>query len=300
MNLSTGLERYLRFHRSEGSSAHTLSWHGLSIRQFVAYLAANAHSGDTDDLAAEDLRGYIDDLRDQGLSPASVATKVRSIKAWGKWLLTEEYLARDPFAKVKRPKVDDIPKAIFTPEEVVRLLSRCDRRRLTGARDYALILLLLSTGLRAGEVLAIQESDIDAEKNLITVRRGKGGKFRVVPLSRPVEKALFRYLEHPQRPRHGRVPQVFLSRFGNPLTLDGLERTLQVRGEAVGVHANPHKFRHTAAVEYLRQGGRLETLRVMLGHSSLMMTLHYARLAGVDLVSAHEQADPLRSLKTRL
>jgi integrase/recombinase XerD len=67
-----------------------------------------------------------------------------------------------------------------------------------------------------------------------------------------------------------------------------------------GIHCNPHKFRHTAAITYLRNGGRVETLRAMLGHSKIDQTLHYARIAGVDLAAAHELADPARSLKTRV
>lgn len=75
---------------------------------------------------------------------------------------------------------------------------------------------------------------------------------------------------------------------------------LRRRGRRAGVHANPHKWRHSAAIQYLRGGGRIETLKALLGHTTLDMTLHYARIAGVDLTSAHAVADPARSLKTRV
>jgi integrase/recombinase XerD len=67
-----------------------------------------------------------------------------------------------------------------------------------------------------------------------------------------------------------------------------------------GVHCNPHKWRHSSAIQYLRNGGKVESLRAMLGHTTLTMTLHYARIAGVDLAAAHETADPARSLKVRV
>ncbi|MDP9374949.1 MAG: tyrosine-type recombinase/integrase [Chloroflexota bacterium] len=245
------------------------------------------------------LRGYSERLRGWGLAQASVATKVRSLKAFGRSLAAEEYVARDPFARMRRTRVDDAPVVTLTPGEVDRLLVACDRRRPTGARDFAIMLLLFSTGLRAGEVLGLRADDLDPDKGLIVVRRGKGGRFRVVPLGRAVEKALYRYLDHPGRRALGDGSRVFLTDEGTPLTMRGLQVMLRRRGQAAGIHANPHKWRHSAAVQYLRGGGRIEALKALLGHSTLDMTLHYARIAGVDLAAAHATADPARSLKVR-
>jgi integrase/recombinase XerD len=74
---------------------------------------------------------------------------------------------------------------------------------------------------------------------------------------------------------------------------------LHRKGQELGIRANPHLWRHTAARHYLRNGGRVEALRVMLGHSTLDMTLHYARLEGADLTAAHETADPASKLRGR-
>ncbi len=300
MDVTTGLARYLRHHRAEGSTAKTQENHTISIGQFVAWLAREGRSGDLDDLDADSLRTYIEQLRARGLAQASVATKVRSLKAFGKWLVREEYLGKDPFGRVGQTKVDDTAKAALSPDEVDRLLATCDRRRVVGARDFALILLLFSTGLRAGEVVALRRDDLDGDKGLITVRRGKGGKFRVVPLGRPVERALDKYLDHPRRRRYERSPLLFLTDDGSPLDPNHLWHLLERRGKRAGVHAHPHKFRHSAAIQYLRSGGRVETLKAMLGHTTLDMTLHYARIVGLDLSTAHETCDPARSLKTRV
>lgn len=297
MDIIKATERYLRWHRSEGHSPKTLEWHTLGLGQFRAYLESQRHSLDIEDLASDDLRGFIDELRGRKLTQNSVATKARSVKAFGKWLVGEDYLSKDPFTKVSQPPIDKKAKETFTPEEVDRLLKSCDRKSVTGARDFAAMLLMFSTGLRASEVLGLQVTDIDSDKGLITVRRGKGGKFRVVPLGRPVERALERYLDHKQRPDH---TMVFLSREGEPWSVAGLKAQMTRRGERVGVHCHAHKFRHSAAITYLRSGGRIETLKAMLGHTTLDMTLHYARIAGVDLTEAHATADPARSLKVRV
>lgn len=162
------------------------------------------------------------------------------------------------------------------------------------------MLLLFSTGLRAAEIVGLREADIDADQGLLVVRRGKGGKFRVVPLGRPVEKALLKYLAHPRREQQPQGNSLFLTDEGDPMGVNTLQLMLRRRGRQAGAHATPHKWRHSAAIQYLRGGGRVEALKAMLGHSTLDMTLHYARLAGADLTMAHERADPVKSLKIRV
>lgn len=299
MDVDRALERYLRHHRTEGSTQKTLAWHRLSIGQFAQFLKDQGHSGDVEDLAADDLRGWIEQLQDKGLSQSSVATKVRSVKALGKWLVAEEYAPRDPFARVKRPREDEQPVTILSPDEVGRLLACCDRKRAEGARDFALLLLLYSTGIRASELLGLQVPDINWDQSMVTVRRGKGGKPRVVPLGRMVERAVTKYLNHPKRRDQGQGA-VLLTAGGAPLHQDGLTAIMRRRGRDAGVRCHPHQFRHTCGVQYLRSGGRVEVLQALFGHQRLEMTLRYARIAAPDVVADHDIADPARSIKVRV
>ena len=133
---------------------------------------------------------------------------------------------------------------------------------------------------------------------LATIRQGKGKKSRVIPLGPKVEKALTRYLDYTNRPDNSDGP-LFLTDDGEPRAYTDLKEVFKRKERKTGIHANPHKFRHSAAIQYLRSGGRVETLRTMLGHSTLDMTLHYARIAGVDLTAAHETADPTKALKSK-
>lgn len=174
MDLTTGIDRYLRHHRVEGSSAKIHDWHALSPGQFAAHMRAAGHGPGVADPRADDPRDHIDQLRDRGLAPSSIATKARSIKAWGKWLVAEDYVGRDPFGGVEQPRVDDEAKEALTLDEADRLLATCDRQRLTGARDFAHMPLPFGTGLRAGEALGLCPADIDRDTGLIVVRRGKG------------------------------------------------------------------------------------------------------------------------------
>lgn len=297
MDIQGGIERYWRYHRASNSTAKTLAGHRYALGKLVA-----AVGGETplEALSADSLRGVLLGLSESGLAPHSVASVAKAIKAWSRWLADEEYVPKDPFARVRLPRTDDAAKPIFTVAEVEALLASCKGPSRTARRDAACILLLFSTGLRATELCNLRVEDVDWEQGSITVRRGKGGKGRVVPLGPRVALALQRYLDSRlRRPRPG-IDALFLTVTGKSMTYAALEQALEVRGQQAGVHANPHKFRHTCAVLYLRNGGKLETLRLLLGHSDLKMTLHYARLAGVDVCNGHQQADPANLLKGRV
>ena len=299
MDIAQALRRYERHHLAVGRSPRTIDYHRDCIaRSLLPFLQTRGHSLTIADLTVDDVLDWIDDQRQRGLAQKTISTRVISVKAFTRWLVAEEWLDRDPLRKLQVPKVDVTPKSTLPLEDIERLLKVCDRTTLTGCRDFAMLLLLFSTGLRASELVNLQVSDLDWHQNLITVRRGKGGKFRVVPLGAKVAKALDRYLNHPKRP--AQATTVFLTNVGSPLQYKTLQTALIRLEERTGIHCNAHKFRHSAAITYLRNGGRVETLRAMLGHSTLDMTLHYARIAGVDLAAAHETADPVKSLKTRV
>ncbi len=291
--MEKSLQRYLRWHRSAGHSPKTIRHHETTIRLFIGWCAEEGYSTAIDDLDADTARAWIEHQRSRGLSDHSIATRIRSLRAWTHWLVEEEWLPKDPFRRLKVPKADDTAKDTLSPADVDKLLAICDRRTVTGQRDFAIMLLLFSTGLRAAELSGLQVEDVDWQRGLITVRRGKGGKFRVVPLGGKVERALDRYLDGRE------TGPLFLTKDGEPLSYAALREILRRRGNKAGVRANPHKWRHSAAIQYLRSGGRVENLRAMLGHSTLDMTLHYARVAGVDLAEAHQTVDPTKALKSR-
>lgn len=296
--MERSLQRYLRHHRAAGHSTRTVWYHETTIDLFIRWIKGKGYSTAIEDLDADVVREWVEDQQARNLSPATLASRVKSLKAFTNWLAEEEYLDRDPLRKLKVPKVGDIPKDIFAPRDVDKLIAVCKRQSLTGARDIAIMLLLFSTGLRATELCNLRQSDVDWNQGLITIQRGKGKKYRVVPLGVKVERALERYLNHKERPEQENG-FLFLNIQGEPLCYKALKEMLRRRGEKAGVHANPHKWRHSASIQYLRMGGRVENLRTMLGHSKLEMTLHYARIAGVDLTTAHQTTDPTKSLKTK-
>lgn len=291
--------QYLRWHRSVGHSGRTVWFYETTLDLLRRWLETQGHSTKIDDLHISTVRDWIAGMQERELSPATIASRVRAVKAFAHWLAEEELLERDPLRKLKVPRVGEIAKATLTPDDVDRLLATCDRKTLIGLRDSSLMLLLFSTGLRAAEICGLRVGDIDWKKGLIIVRRGKGGKFRVVPLGQGVERALHKYLAHKARPNTGEDGFLFLTDDGRPLAYTGLKEMLRRHGNKAGIDANAHKWRHSAAVAYLRNGGRLEHLRLLLGHAEYRTTLGYARLAGTDVAEAHANVDPTKTLKHR-
>lgn len=302
------IRQYQQHHSTEGHSASTIQWHNERLGRFYTFLHDRGLPTDVEDLRAPHLRAFIAHLQTEctrpdglPLSPSYVHGFVRSVKAFFHWCHTEELIDRNHMDKVKRPKLPVEAKPTYTRQEIEALLNACDRRTIAGARNFAAILLLYSAGLRAEELLGLRESDLDPKHDLAMVTRGKGGKYRPVPYVGQARKAIERYLSHPRRSWTEADPEghVFLTETGQSMSYHGLDAALRRLGKQVGVEVGLHKFRHTMAVEYVREG-RIETLKNILGHTTLDMTLHYARQAGVDLAKEHQSADPASKLRLRV
>jgi integrase/recombinase XerD len=170
-------------------------------------------------------------------------------------------------------------------------------RRATAYRDRAIILMLLDTGLRASELCSLHVEDVDLKSGKVSVRHGvgggaKGGKGRTVFLGKTARKALWRYLVDREDGDFPAAP-LFTNKSERSLNKDALRQVINALGGKAGIkHCYPHRFRHTFAITNLRSGGDLFTLKSLLGHSSLDMVQHYARVAEVDVEQAHRKASP--------
>jgi integrase len=165
------------------------------------------------------------------------------------------------------------------PAQAKALLGACDRRRATGRRDYAVIVLMLRLGLRAGEVAALRLEDLDWRAGQLTVH-GKGGRVDELPLPVDVGEAIAAYLRR-GRPREATVRQVFL-RVAPPqvaMTRGGVTAIVAGAARRAGLGVvRPHRLRHTAASDMLRSGAPLAEIGQVLRHRSAGSTAIYARV----------------------
>lgn len=233
------------------------------------------------------------------LRPVTIQTFHKHLRTFFNWLIREEIISSSPMEKV--PAVVARPDQIqpFTDEQLRALLQAAktsNHRR----RDAALMYFLLDTGLRATEVCSLRMQDVDCAGLRCTVL-GKGNKHRTAHFGRAASKVLWQYLR--EEAREADSP-LFLSdrgtRAGDPLTRSGLFQLIQRLGEKAGIQVarcSPHTFRHTFAVQFLRNGGNTFTLKEILGHTSLHMTNRYVALAQADIANQHRQFSPGDRLK---
>ncbi len=241
------------------------------------------------------LRRYLLQRQQQGLSAHTVHADYRALRAFFRWCVQEELLDHDPMQRVQAPKTDVVCKPILEPQQVQKLLDACKGNDWLRKRDRALLLVLLDTGLRIGEVHQMTVADGLSETFLMG---GKARRDRVVCLTAQTRLAVRKYLN--ACPYHLTPEQPLWWGAQGALTVHGLQEVVEHIGERAGIHPlGCHVFRRTFAVWSLRNGMSLEHLRELLGHRDFAMLKHYVQLAERDLKQAHEQYSPLRMLKTQ-
>jgi len=192
-------------------------------------------------------------------------------------------------------------RALLKNTEMSRLAEPKDGRdpykqhRHTGTRDTALLIMLLDTGIRAGEACRMNVEDVNLEDGKIYIRPyGNSGiktKSRIIPIGKATQRVLWKYKltieeKEPNDP-------FFVTLRKRRMGVSGMLQLIQSLGDKAGVkNCHPHRLRHTFAVEYLRNGGDIFTLKSILGHSSLDMVEHYLQLTQTDLHTAHRKASP--------
>ena len=298
MTLQDALVAYKTYARAEGKSPKTIRWITSSVGYFADFLGPERQ--DIAGITGSDLRRFIIALQSKQkfsqhpynkpqqakLSPQSVETYARAIRAFFGYLHCEGFIEVNPMAGVKMPKVPETVVPTFSEKEIEKLLAQPDKSSDEGFRDYAILLTFVDTGVRLSELANLKASDIDYEQNLFRVM-GKGLKERYVPFGRRVAKALMKYqLKH--RPQPIGTDNFWLRRDGQPLPADRIEKLVSMYGRKAGLkRCYAHKLRHTSSVMYLRNGGDVFSLQRKLGHQSLLMTRRYANLADADVRDKH-------------
>ena len=225
------------------------------------------------------------------------------LKAFFNWCVREGFITESPLAKIKlkNPRLNVVQP--YSSQDILKMIKVCDydyknNVQLLGSRNKAIILMFLDTGLRASELANIKLDEIDSERGWIKVK-GKGAKERVVRIGATAQKALWRYLVYRERNKY---EELWLTEEFRPMKVGGIQIMLMRIKERAGVTSkgNCHRFRHTFALNFLRQDRNPFNLQYLLGHSDLRMVKHYVSTLGMeDALKAHESASPADLLNIR-
>jgi integrase/recombinase XerD len=312
------IELMLDSKTAEGKSAHTIVDYRNSFKKLREVIPGSTRFTE---ITLEQMIKYFGWLRgDYRSEPGGVAPRGKiklseksilnmhtNLSSLWSFAVKNGYAIDHIIRKVERPKVNPPVVETFTRENLEAMLkasgetrswknstTKGTRERRTALRDRAIILILLDTGLRASELCNIRYRDINMTTNAIKVI-GKGNKERIVYFARGTQRALKEYLM-PRLPEMSPDDLVFVveSRgYTRPLTRDVLLQLINKLGKRAGVEAYPHKFRHTFAINYLRNGGDIFTLQSLMGHSDLEMVRRYANVAQIDCEKTHRKASPV-------
>ncbi len=314
MKLQQAAEGFL-FHKSaDGIANNTIASYRRNLREFTQFCAGLGIT-DIQDVTSDHIRRYLYHLRaERNLAQKTIKNQWATLSSLWTWAAAElkiPHIIRDHVPCPKAPPPDIVP---FTKDEIVKLLDateksrrwKTERRRAVkrtrpeASRDRAIILLLLDTGIRASELCNLNRGDVDLARGLVIVRGAKhrlSTKTRHVYLGRTARKSLWRYLADREdklgEPISDDDPLIAASNWRTRLDRHAIRRMLSRCADRAGVaNVYPHRFRHTFAITYLRNGGDPFTLQALLGHSSLDMVKHYIRIAEQDCENVHRRASP--------
>lgn len=214
------------------------------------------------------------------------------------FLHVEGLITHNPAASLRLAREPDpLPKNVLTPQEARKIVEAPDTATLEGYRDRTILEVLYATGIRKKEVLALTIDDVNIDDEVAIVRHGKGGKDRVVPLSRQACRHLETYLKsiRPEMLRRFQTRALFVSiRLGYTLGTHSLGTIIEKYARQAGVkrRVTPHLWRHTCATHLLKNNANLRHVQELLGHRSLATTERYLRLTITDLKEAHRKFHP--------
>ncbi len=242
----------------------------------------------SDAISISSIDAYVTSRADSRHTRRSLKLAIIDLRSFLRYLRISGRIKNDFSGEILVPKcykLEDLPRELHA-EHINKVLkaTRADHSA-TGRRDYAILTLLATYGLRAGEVISLRLEDIDWKKDILRVRRGKSGAYAELPLQSDPGNAILAYLRH-GRPKTG-ARQVFVRTVAPYIGLAALTTQIRERLAVVGAispgRRGPHAFRHARAASLLRRGAAIKEIGDVLGHRSPESTAAYLRLAIDDM-----------------
>ena len=299
---------YWEFHnRTEGKSPNTIRWYSYELGKFEHFLVREGSSTLIAEIGEPQVRAYIAYLQqkrkwddtdhcptaEEGLSPGGIQNRIRALKAFFNWLHREGYTETYRLERLANYRVPSRVVDVLTEAEIGRVLAACDTKSDWGARAYAILTLMLDSGLRISEVTGLRTAELELDAGWLKVL-GKGGKERIVPFGTATQRALWRYQHHYRPEPLGPDVYFFLTLDGRPMGRSALTQAIKRAAMRSGVtRLHPHLCRHTFATRYLINGGDVFSLQQILGHSTLEMVRRYVNLASAHVAVQHRKFSPM-------
>jgi site-specific recombinase XerD len=275
-------KEFIDFLKSKKHSSATVLAYGKDIDQLTSFLEEldkqNIH-----DVAKEDIQAFLGKLSEKGYTPKSLSRKLNSTRTFYRFLKVNEYITDDPSLMVSHPQYELAAPRILKPTEyrALRDAARND------ARMYAIIEMLLQTGIRIGELADLRVADV--QDDALKIRPHEKHEERTVPLNKSAKDALHRYLQI--RPQIEDT-HIFVTKSGKPFLVRNIRTAIERYFRIAGIeNAKVNDLRHTFVAHHLKHGVSLVLLSKILGHKRLSTTeryLEYVKERAKDTTTLNE------------
>lgn len=293
MKISQVIAEYLLEHEIQGHSPDTIKYYRQNLGWFCDFM----NNADISSVTLSHARNYVLKLKERNVSTVSMQTYTRAVRGFLSWCFRESYISENIPDKLRLPKATRKAVDVLADSEVERLLNCIDTRKFIGLRDMVVVMLMLDSGMRLSEVLALEYGKIHLEAGYL-IALGKGNKERYIPLGLHTKKYLLKYLA--QIPNRESKVKIVVQDTLIPATHSTIRNLFKRLKKRSGIaRLRPHLLRHTFATRYLSLGGDVYNLQSILGHTTLEMTKRYAHMTMGDRIDRFSRYSPVDNLIKR-
>ena len=306
---------YLRYEKH--FSDHTLKCYNTDLQQYIEFLDTEQAGSTTQDsfesggtttavamevraeilsVTAATIREFLVVLHNKNYSRATTARKLATLRSFYKFLVRRGYLQSSPVAVIRTPKQEKRLPKFMEAEQIEALFDAPDRTTLLGLRDWAMLEVMYSTGVRVSELVGLDIADVDFDEAILHIR-GKGRRERLAPVGQRALDAIRQYIAKRGQPKPGEsVDQqaLFINKSGQRLSTRSVRRKLDkyLAQANLDPSISPHTLRHTFATHMLNRGADLRSVQELLGHRSLSTTQVYTHLTTGRLKEVYDKSHP--------
>ena len=269
------MESWMLALRSERKATQTLTSYRAGVTAYLRWCTAEDVPLVVD---RRQVQAWVTSLMDGGAEPSTAQNRQQAVRRFSAWLTEEGEQGPDPLLGLKPPRLSEKLIEPLTEDEIRALLKACEGKEFRDVRDMALVRLMTETGLRAGEAIGLELGDLDLGAGLVTIRKSKTGRGRVVHIGPKTAQAIDRYLRVRRTHKLAGRPDLWLGERAQGLGYTGLWTALKRRAAMAGIERfHPHLFRHTAASRWLAAGGSEGGLMAQSGWTQRAMLDRYSR-----------------------
>ena len=280
---------------NKGLSRNTLESYSRDVSTFSTFLKSKKINK-LENVSEQNIIDFLSYLKSKKLSIKTINRHIVSIKQLFTYLRLEEIIKEDPVRNIKTPKLNKSIPDVLSLDQVDKLLSMPENNiSPEGIRDFAMLEVLYSTGVRVSELIELELNRLNQDHGYIIVF-GKGDKERIVPLGKASLDKINNYLTNsrPNLLKEKNSEYLFVTTRGTKMTRQGFWKIIKKYALKAGINSkiSPHTLRHSFATHLLERGADLRIIQVMLGHSDISTTQIYTHVQKEKLKQIHKKFHP--------